>query len=59
MHSAPKWQTLEGTLNQDMATLLTYLLKWKLKLIITKEARYELKLPSNEGPCPFVLNLLI
>jgi len=27
MHSAPKWQTLKGTLNQDMATLCTYLQK--------------------------------
>jgi len=24
MHSAPKWQTLEATLNQDMATLFTF-----------------------------------
>jgi len=28
MHSAPKWQTLEGTLNQDMETLSIYLRKW-------------------------------
>jgi len=27
MHSAPKWQALKGTLNQDMATLSTYLQK--------------------------------
>jgi len=32
MHSAPKWQILEDTLNQDMATLSTYLQKWKLKI---------------------------
>jgi len=55
-----------GTLNQDMATLSTYLRKWKLKLSINKtvsiafhlynkEARQE-ALPSKEGPCPFVLN---
>jgi len=36
MHSAPKWQTLESTLNQDMATISTYLQKWKPKLSITK-----------------------
>jgi len=27
MDSAPKWQTLEGTLSQDMATFSTYLQK--------------------------------
>jgi len=31
-----QWQTLEDTLNQDMATLSTYLQNWKLKLSITK-----------------------
>jgi len=28
--------SLAGTLNQDMATIPTYLQKWKLKLSITK-----------------------
>jgi len=32
MHSAPNWQTLDGTLNQDMTTVFTYFQKWKLKL---------------------------
>jgi len=55
MHSVPKWQTLESTLNQDMATLSTYLQKWKLKLSIfktvttayhlfNKEARHKLNI---------------
>jgi len=36
MHSVSKWQTPEGTLNQDITILSTYLQKWKLKLSITK-----------------------
>ena len=36
MHSAVDWQSLEGTLTQDMATLSSYLQKWKLKLSTTK-----------------------
>ena len=32
MQSAEDWQSLEGTLTQDMATLSSYLQKWKLKL---------------------------
>ena len=36
MHSAGDWQSLERTLTQDMATLSSYLQKWKLKLNITK-----------------------
>jgi len=64
MHSAPKSQTLEGTLNQDMATLSTYLQKWKLKLSITKtvtaalhlykEARRELSIAVEGRTLPFL-----
>ena len=36
MHFANDWQSLEETLTQDMATLLSYLQKWKLKLSTTK-----------------------
>ena len=37
MHSAEDWQSLEGTLTQDMANLSSYLQKWKLKLSTTKD----------------------
>jgi len=64
IHSAPKWQTLKGTLNQDMATLSTYLQKWKLKLSITKsvttaghlynkEARRKLNIAVDGRTLPF------
>ena len=36
MHSAEDWQSVEGTLTQDMATVSPYLQKWKLKLSATK-----------------------
>ena len=36
MHIAGDWRTLEKTLRQDMATLQTYLQKWRLKLSETK-----------------------
>ena len=36
MHSAEDWQSLQGTLTQDMATLSSYLQKGKLKLSTTK-----------------------
>ena len=36
MHSAENWQSLEGTLTQDMATLTLFLQKWKLKLSTSK-----------------------
>jgi len=50
MHSAFKWQTVEGTLNQDMATLSTYLQKWKLKLSsITKTMTTAFHLYNNEA----------
>jgi len=37
MHSVSEWQTPDGTINQDMPTLSTYLQKWKLKFSITKK----------------------
>ena len=36
LHCASDWQAFEETLSQDMATLSSYLYKWKLKLNITK-----------------------
>ena len=64
MHSAKGWKTLEVTLTQDMATLSSYLQKWKLKLSTTKtvtaafhlhnrEARRELKVTIEGRALPF------
>ena len=36
MHSFGNWKDLEGTLSQDMSTLLAYLQTWRLKLSHTK-----------------------
>ena len=36
VHIAGDWRTLKKTLSQDMATLQTYLQKWRLKLSETK-----------------------
>jgi len=48
MHSAPKWQTLEGTINEDVATFSTYLQKWKLKLSIAKTVTTAFHLYNKE-----------
>ena len=64
LHSASDWQAVEGTLTQDMATLSSYLRKWKLKLSITKtvtaafhlnnkEARRELQVSVENRTLPF------
>ena len=64
MHSAKDWKMLEGTLTQDMATLSSYLQKWKLKLrtsktvtaafhLHNKEARRELKVAVEGRALPF------
>ena len=58
LHSSGNWKDLEGTLSQDMSTLLTYLQTWRLKLSHTKtvtaafhlnnrEAKRELKVYNN------------
>ena len=58
LHSSGNWKDLEGTLNQDMSTLLAYLQTWRLKLSHTKtvtaafhlnnrEAKRELKVYNN------------
>ena len=36
LHSSGNWKDLEGTLSQDISTLLAYLQTWKLKLSHTK-----------------------
>ena len=58
LHSSENWKDLEGTLSQDMSTLLAYLQTGRLKLIYTKtvtaafhlnnqEAKRELKVFNN------------
>ena len=58
LHSSGNWKNLEGTLSQDMFTLLAYLQSWRLKLSHTKtmtaafqlnnrEAKHELKVYNN------------
>ena len=64
LHSSGNWKDLEGTLSQDMSTLLAYLQTWRLKLSHTKtvtaafrlnnrEAKRELKVYNNDRLLPF------
>ena len=49
IHSAEDWQSLEGTLTQDMATLSSYLRKWKMKLSTTKTVTAAFRLYNEEA----------
>ena len=64
LHSSGNWKDLEGTLSQDMSTLLAHLQTWRLKLSHTKtvttafhlnnqEAKHELKVYNNGRLLPF------
>ena len=64
LHYSKDWQMLEGTLNQNMATLFSFLQKWKLKLSTAKtvsaafhlnnrEAQRELKIIVEGRNLPF------
>ena len=64
LHQATKWGTIEGTLSQDLTTLLAYLQNWRLKLSETKtvasafhlhnlEAGRELKVRIGGNLLPF------
>ena len=64
LHSSGNWKDLEGTLSQDMSTLLAYLQTWRLKLSHTKtvtaafhlnnrEAKRELKVYNNDRRLSF------
>ena len=64
LHSLENWKDLEGTLTQDMSTLLAYLHTWRLKVSHTKtvtaafhlnnrEAKQKLKVYNNSRILPF------
>ena len=64
LHFSGNWKDSEGTLSQDMSTLLAYLQTWRLKLSHTKtvtaafhlnnrEAKHELKVCNNDRLLPF------
>ena len=64
LHSSGNWKDLEGTLSQNMSTLLAYLQTWRLKLSYTetvtaafylnnREAKRELKVYNNGRRLPF------
>ena len=64
LHSSGNWKDLDGTLSQDMSTLLAYLQTWRLKLSQTKtvtaafhlnnrEVKHELKVYNNGRLLPF------
>jgi len=64
MHAVEDWQTVEGVLSKDMATVGEYLQSWKLKLntakavlavfhLNNKEAKRELKVNHNNETLPF------
>ena len=67
LHFSGNWKDLEGTLSQDMSTLLAYLQTWRLKLSHTKtvtaafhlnnqEAKRELKVYNNNRLLSFCPN---
>ena len=67
LHSSGNWKDLEGSLSQDMSTVLSYLQTWRLKLSHTKtvtaafhlnnrEAKRELKVYNNGRLLPFCSN---
>ncbi|KAJ8387233.1 hypothetical protein AAFF_G00159520 [Aldrovandia affinis] len=49
VHSAGDWQSLEGTLGQDMKTLVAYLQKWRLKLSKAKTVSAAFHLNNKEA----------
>ena len=64
MHADGDWQSVEGVLTTDMATVGEYLQTWKLNLSTTKmvstafhrnhkEAKHELKVKYNNETLPF------
>ena len=72
MHSAEDWQSMKRTFTQNMATLSSYLQKWKRKLsslplrrsplLSTCTARRQLvslRLLPKVASCPFLLSQLI
>ena len=48
LHSSGNWKDLEGTLSQDMSTLLAYLQTWRLKLSHTKTVTAAFHLNNRE-----------
>ena len=49
LHSSGNWKDLEGTLSQDMSTLLAYLQTWRLKLSHTKTMTTAFHLNNREA----------
>ena len=49
LHSTEDWETLEGTLTQDVKTLSSYLQKWKLKLSVNKAVTAAFHLHDREA----------
>ena len=51
LHSSENWKDLEGTLSQNMSTLLAYLQTWRLKLSHTKMVMEAFHLNNQEAKC--------
>ena len=49
LHSSGNWKDLDGTLNQDMSTLLAYFQTWRLKLSHTKTVTAAFHLNNQEA----------
>ena len=49
LHSFGNWKDLEGTLSQDMSTLLAYFQTWRLKLSHTKTVTAAFQLNNREA----------
>jgi len=57
VYPARKWETLEGTLSQDMSTLSAYLQKWRLKLSETKTVSAAFHLNNREAKRELNVNI--
>ena len=51
LHSSGNWKDLEGTLSQDMSTLLAYVQIWRLKLSRTRTVTAAFHLNNREVKC--------
>ena len=57
LHSTGDWQTLEGTLTQDMKALSSYHQKWKLKLSVNKTVTAAFHLHNREARRELTINV--
>jgi len=57
MHADGDWQTVEGVLSKDVATLGEYYQTWKLRLSTTKAVSAVFHLNNKEAKCELKVNV--